>query len=108
MHELKADDFVFFTDSRNTDYVTGKKSISTQSVDQYFRKTFDWIGVAGASTHSFRRTRLTYLHVDKKWSLKEIMDISGHKSIQSLQQYLDTDRKVTFDKYRQLLESEAS
>jgi len=51
---------------------------------------------------------LTYLHVDKKWSLKEIMDISGHKSIQSLQQYLDTDRKVTFDKYRQLLESEAS
>jgi len=108
MHQLKADDFVFFTDSRNTDYVTGKKSISTQSVDQYFRKTFDWIGVAGASTHSFRRTRLTYLHVDKKWSLKEIMDISGHKSIQSLQQYLDTDRKVTFDKYRQLLESEAS
>jgi len=108
MHELKADDFVFFTDSRNTDYVTGKKSISTQSVDQFFRKTFDWIGVTGASTHSFRRTRLTYLHVDKKWSLKEIMDISGHKSIQSLQQYLDTDRKVTFDKYRQLLESEAS
>jgi len=108
MHELKADDFIFFTDSRNTDYVTGKKSISTQSVDQFFRKTFDWIGVTGASTHSFRRTRLTYLHVDKKWSLKEIMDISGHKSIQSLQQYLDTDRKVTFDKYRQLLESEAS
>ena len=81
--------------------------MTTQSVDQFFRKTFDWIGVDGASTHSLRRSRLTYLHIQQHWSLREIMDISGHKSIQSLQQYLDTDRKVTFDKYRQLMESEA-
>ena len=105
-HSLQPDDFVFFTDSRNTKFSAGQKSVSTQSVDQFFRKTFDWIGVEGASTHSLRRSRLTYLHVQQHWSLKEIMDISGHKSIQSLQQYLDTDRKVTFEKYRQLLESE--
>ena len=103
---LGENDFIFFTDSKNVKYRKGEKSVSTQSVDQYFRKTFDWIGVDGASTHSFRRTRLTRLHVDEGWSLREIMDISGHKSVISLQQYLDTDRRNTFAKYRELLISE--
>ena len=103
---LGSDDFIFFTDSRNTKVKKGEKSISTQSVDKYFRKTFDWVGINGASTHSFRRTRLTQLHIEEKWSLREIMDISGHSSIVSLQQYLDTDKKQTFTKYRELLEKE--
>ena len=103
---LDADDFIFFTDSRNTNYKKGEKSISTQSVDKFFRKTFDWIGITGASTHSFRRTRLTRLHVDEGWSLRRIRDISGHKSIVSLEQYLDTDKKDTFEMYRQLMQKE--
>jgi len=103
---LGENDFIFFTDSNNVKYRKGEKSISTQSVDQHFRKTFDWIGIDGASTHSFRRTRLTRLHVDEGWSLREIMDISGHKSIVSLQQYLDTDKRNTFAKYRELLKTE--
>ena len=103
---LDGDDFIFFTDSRNTNVKKGEKSVSTQSVDKYFRKTFDWVGINGASTHSFRRTRLTQLHIEEKWSLREIMDISGHSSIVSLQQYLDTDKKQTFTKYRELLEKE--
>jgi len=103
---LGSDDFIFFTDSRNTKVKKGEKSISTKSVDKYFRKTFDWVGINGASTHSFRRTRLTQLHIEEKWSLREIMDISGHSSIVSLQQYLDTDKKQTFTKYRELLEKE--
>ena len=103
---LNTKDFIFFTDPRNTKVKKGEKSISTQSVDKYFRKTFDWVGINGASTHSFRRTRLTQLHIDEGWSLREIMDISGHSSIVSLQQYLDTDKKQTFSKYRELLEKE--
>jgi len=103
---LNSDDFIFFTDSRNTKVKKGEKSVSTQSVDKYFRKTFDWVGINGASTHSFRRTRLTQLHIDEGWSLREIMDISGHSSIVSLQQYLDTDKKQTFNKYRELLQKE--
>lgn len=103
---LGENDFIFFTDSKNVKYRKGEKSVSTQSVDQYFRKAFDWIGVSGASTHSFRRTRLTRLHVNEGWSLREIMDISGHKSIVSLQQYLDTDKRNTFVKYRELLKTE--
>ena len=104
-YELKDDDYIFFTDSKNTKYKKGEKSISTQSVDQYFRKTFDWIGVVGGSTHSFRRSRLTHL-LQEGWHLREIMDISGHKNLVSLQQYLDSDRKETFSKYRELFKNE--
>ena len=104
-HELNANDYVFFTESRNTKYTKGEKPVSTQSVDQFFRKTFDWIGITGGSTHSFRRSRLTHL-LERGWNLREIMDISGHKNLMSLQQYLDSDRKVTHQKYRDLFEEE--
>ncbi len=105
-HQLKSTDYIFFTCSRNCRFASGSKHVSTQAVDNMFRQTFDYIGITGASTHSFRRSRLTNLHVNEKWSLREIMDISGHKNILSLQQYLDTDRKVTFEKYRKLFEKE--
>ena len=104
-HDLKSDDHVFFTDSKNTKYKKGEKSISTQSVDQFFRKTFDWIGIVGGSTHSFRRSRLTHL-LQRGWNLREIMDISGHRNLLSLQQYLDSDRKMTHQKYRDMFKDE--
>jgi len=105
-NNLQGDDFIFFTDSRNMKLKAGAKSVSTQSVDRFFRRAFDYTGIKGASTHSFRRSRLTHLHINENWSLKEIMDISGHKNLLSLQQYLDTDRKVTFEKYRVLFAKE--
>ena len=104
-HGLMSDDFVFFTSSKNTKYRVGEKPVSTQSVDQFFRKTFDWIGVVGGSTHSFRRSRLTHL-LQRGWNLREIMDISGHKNLMSLQQYLDSDRSITHQKYREMFEKE--
>ena len=39
-------------------------------------------------------------------NLREIKDISGHKSIVSLQQYLDSDREETFEKYRRIMDDE--
>jgi len=104
-HHLDTDDFVFFTDSKNTKYSKGEKCVSTQSVDQFFRKSFDWIGIVGGSTHSFRRSRLTHL-LENGWNLREIMDISGHKNLVSLQQYLDSDRKITHQKYREMFNNE--
>ena len=104
-HQLDTDDFIFFPDSKNTKYSKGEKCVSTQSVDQFFRKTFDWIGIVGGSTHSFRRSRLTHL-LENGWNLREIMDISGHKNLVSLQQYLDSDRKVTHQKYREMFNDE--
>ncbi|QNI46542.1 phage integrase [Synechococcus sp. WH 8101] len=53
-----------------------------------------------------RRSRLTHLHIEESWSLREIMNISGHRNLMSLQQYLDSDRRQTFDKYRELFVKE--
>jgi len=105
INDLKKDSYIFFTDSKNTKYEKGEKPVSTQSVDQFFRKAFDWIGVDGASTHSFRRSRLTHL-LKAGWNLAEIKKISGHKSLVSLQAYLDSDREETFQKYRDLMRGE--
>lgn len=104
-HDLKNDDHIFFTDSKNTSFKKGEKSVSTQSVDQFFRRTFDYVGIVGGSTHSFRRSRLTHL-LQKGWNLREIMDISGHKNLVSLQQYLDSDRRITHEKYRKMFKTE--
>ena len=104
-HELTTDDHVFFTDSKNTKFHKGEKPVSTQSVDQFFRKAFDWNGIDGASTHSFRRSRLTHM-LQRGMNIREIKDISGHKSIVSLQQYLDSDREETFEKYRRIMDDE--
>ena len=104
-NSLEDDDFIFFTSSRNTKHAPGAKQISNQSVDEVFRKTFDWIGVEGATSHSFRRSRLTHL-MQKNWNVREIMDISGHKNLHSLQQYLDSDKNATHTKYRKLIEEE--
>ena len=104
-NDLKDDDYIFFSSSRNIKHVPGSKKLSNQSVDEYFSKTFDWICIQGASTHSFRRSRLTHL-MEKNWNVREIMDISGHKNLLSLQQYLDSDKKLTHKKYRQLIEEE--
>ena len=103
---LKSGDYIFYTDSKNTKYIAGEKPVSTQSIDQFFRKAFDWIGVSGASSHSLRRSRCTHL-LQKGWNLKDIMDISGHKNLTSLQQYLDSDKKITFEKYRALMNQES-
>ena len=104
-NDLKDDDYIFFSSSRNIKHVPGSKKLSNQSVDEYFSKTFDWIGIQGASTHSFIRSRLTHL-MEKNWNVREIMDISGHKNLLSLQQYLDSDKNLTHKKYRQLIEEE--
>tara|TARA_B100000925_G_C21907113_1_gene429794 strand:- start:211 stop:810 length:600 start_codon:yes stop_codon:yes gene_type:complete len=105
-HGLQGEDYIFFTNSRNMKLKTGEKSVSTQSVDNFLRKAYDWNGIQGASTHSMRRSRLTHLHIEEGWSLRQIMDISGHKNLLSLQQYLDSDRRQTFDKYRELFAKE--
>ena len=106
-NSLQPNDYIFFTQSRNTKYTVGTKKLSIQSIDEYFRKVFDWIDVPGASTHSFRRTRLTHL-LHMNWNCREIMDISGHKNLLSLQQYLDSDKATTFNKYRSLIEKDHS
>ncbi len=104
-HSLGSDDYIFFTSSRNTSYSPGEKPVSIQSLDQFFRKAFDWMGVKGASSHSFRRSRLTHL-MQQNWNIREIMHISGHKNLMSLQKYLESDKSATFEKYNNLMDNE--
>ena len=104
-HSLEANDYIFFTSSKNTNYKVGEKALASQSVDEYFRKAFDWNGISGASTHSFRKSRLCHL-MEAGWHLADIQNISNHKTLTALQQYLETDKQVTFDKYRRLFEEE--
>ena len=106
-NSLQDDDYVFFSSSRNIKYESGAKKLSNQSVDEVFRKIFDWVGIEGASSHSFRRSRLTHL-MEKNFNMRQIMDISGHKNLLSLQQYLDSDKALTHKKYRLLIEEEFS
>jgi len=105
-HSLKANDFVFFTSSKNTKFKAGEKALATQSVDRKFRQTWDWIGIVGASTHTFRRSRLNHL-LKEGWDLTEIQHISGHASLTALQEYLESDKHQTFNKYRELFKKEA-
>ena len=101
-HKLKEDDYIFFSKSKNSKCKIVNQHLGFHTIDEYFKKGFDWIGVKGASTHSFRRTQATYL-LNAGFSLKEIMDITGHKNIATLQEYLDTDKKITHQKYKLLI-----
>ena len=104
-HQLKQDDYIFFSASNNTKYKKGEKHLGFHTIEEYFKKGFDWIGVKGASTHSFRRSMATHL-LYNGFTLKEIMDVTGHKNIATLQEYLDTDRSNTHRKYKQLISGE--
>ena len=101
-HKLKEDDYIFFSSSNNSKTPIGQRHLGYHTIDEYFRKGFDWIGVKGASTHSFRRSMATNL-MNSNFTMREIMDITGHKNISTLQEYLDTDKRKTHSKYKQLI-----
>ena len=86
---LGAADYLFFNESP-TQTQQSRKHLSTQSFDKELRRVCDWNNLLGISSHSFRRTQLTELYRDG-WSLREIQHISGHRSLQSLQEYLEID-----------------
>ena len=97
--QLKGNDFLFFNQSP-TQSTQFTRPLSSQSFDKELRRVCDWNGLSGISSHSFRRTQLTELYRDG-WSLREIQHISGHRSLQSLQEYLDVDKEEVVDKFRQ-------
>ena len=101
-HQLQQDDYIFFSASNNIKYKKGEKHLGFHTIEEYFKKGFNWIGIKGASTHSFRRSMATHL-LNNGFTLKEIMDVTGHKNIATLQEYLDTDKNKTHKKYKKLI-----
>lgn len=66
----------------------GRGHINPKSADEILRETCDRLGLVGVSTHSFRRTALTQMS-SSGVPLRVIQEISGHRSLQALQRYLE-------------------
>ncbi|MEO0644817.1 MAG: site-specific integrase [Cyanobacteria bacterium J06650_10] len=75
---------------------SGMRPITRQACDKALRKVCDRINLEGHSTHSFRRTTLTSLS-NRKVPLRVIQEISGHKSLQELQRYLEVSPQQVED-----------
>ena len=65
-----------------------------QTVDAALRTACDRAGLGGQgiSTHSFRRTLITRLS-DKGVSARTIQQVTGHASLNSVQNYIDCDER---------------
>lgn len=66
----------------------GKGCLSRTTAYNLFTNAFRKLNIVGASSHSCRRTGLTEMH-SAGIPLNVIRKISGHKTIASLQEYLD-------------------
>lgn len=62
--------------------------IDPESASRILRKAFRRVGIEGGSTHSFRRTSLTLMS-DAGIPLRIIQEISGHRNLSQLQNYLE-------------------
>lgn len=62
--------------------------LSRNTADRKLREACRQVEIEGVSTHSFRRTALTYMY-RAGIPLRTIMEISGHTNLATLQVYLD-------------------
>jgi integrase/recombinase XerD len=67
--------------------------ITTRACDKALRETLDYLGIRVATTHSFRRSLLTWLHFEKGYSLRTLQKITDHADIGNLARYLDVDQQ---------------
>ena len=65
----------------------GKNYINPMSASRILREAFERIDIEGASTHSLRRTALTTMS-NNGIPLRIIQEVSGHRSLEILEQYL--------------------
>ena len=66
----------------------GKGHINPDSAARILRSACLRVGIEGASTHSFRRTALTIMS-DARIPLRVIQEVSGHRTLDELQKYLE-------------------
>ncbi|MGL4622921.1 MAG: tyrosine-type recombinase/integrase [Chroococcidiopsis sp.] len=66
----------------------GKGHINSDSAARILRSACLRVGIEGASTHSFRRTALTTMS-DTGIPLRVIQEVSGHRTLDELQKYLE-------------------
>jgi integrase/recombinase XerD len=64
------------------------KYLSRASADRILRRACECVGLVGVSTHSFRRSALSFMS-SNGIPLREIQEISGHSDLGTLQRYLE-------------------
>jgi len=64
--------------------------LSVRGAQVAITKLAEKVGIEGVSSHSFRRSALTAAHA-AGLTLREVAEISGHRSLAALEKYLDQD-----------------
>ena len=77
--------------------------LTSRAVEDAVKKAADLIGVEGVSTHSFRRSMATHLHL-AGMPLRGIQRITGHATLAALEQYLDIERKEASQHHQAVLD----
>lgn len=86
---VTADGFVVTLRKGSTDVL-----MRAQSVKYLFREWYSRLNLTGASSHSGRRffiTRVARLIGTTGGSMRDVMSLSGHRSLSSVQRYVETD-----------------
>ncbi len=65
-----------------------KGFITTRVVEKHLKRAAELCGHQGMANHSPRRSRCTHLD-EAGWTLAKIAKVSGHKSLASLERYID-------------------
>jgi len=79
------------TDATQPLFVTaGAKTFSANVMAQHFFWLYKKAGIAGASSHSGRRTFLTNL-ASKGISIRVLASLAGHRSVNVTMKYLDAN-----------------
>jgi integrase/recombinase XerD len=73
---------LFYSQKQNSD------GFSANSLTQFFHYLYKNANIAGASSHSCRRTFITNL-ATKGVSVRVLMNLAGHKNISTTQAYID-------------------
>ena len=68
--------------------VGSRGHLHPESASRILRRACNKVGIQGVSTHSFRRTSLTLMS-NEGIPLRIIQEISGHRSLEELQKYLE-------------------
>ena len=81
----------YYPSPRSWFYFPGTGStghLHPDSASRILRRACNQVGVQGVSTHSFRRTALTLMS-NEGIPLRIIQEVSGHRSLEELQKYLE-------------------
>ena len=69
----------------------GTGHMTLRAFQKQLDKCCDWLGIKGASSHSFRRSMATHLYLSDV-DLESIRQMTGHKTLSSLTEYIDIPR----------------